>query len=73
MICQFLSIIPMFSVRWIFNHIFKLAIEPLYLCIKSYRLWQKQAEVADDKTAEISWNAIQVKIFNFRFLASIIK
>ena len=25
-----------------------------------YRLWQKQAEVADDKTADISLNSIQV-------------
>jgi len=32
-----------------------------------YRLWQKQNEVANDKTAEISLNAIQVENFQFSF------
>ena len=38
-----------------------------------YRFWQMQEEVADDKTAEMGLTAFRCKIFNFRFLAYIIK
>ena len=34
--------------------------EVCVIASKCYRLWQNQAEVADDKTAEISLNSIQV-------------